>query len=227
MQPSDLSILTLITEASPLVQAVIALLLVASIISWTFIFDRARVLRRAKRELISFEEEFWSGRDLVSLFRTLGHDDANRQGCAEIFYAGFREFTRLQDNPQVEPTARVEGAQRAMRVAVSRELDQLEQQLPFLATVGSSSPYIGLFGTVCGIMNAFQALSQVKQATLQLVAPGIAEALIATAMGLFAAIPAVIAYNKYRNTVHVLGNRYDDFVDEFTNILQRQAYLKT
>ena len=225
MQPTDLSIVTLIIEASPLVQVVMGLLLLASILSWTCIFDRTRVLSRAKRELSTFEEAFWSGRDLASLFRTLNQDDSHRQGCAAIFYAGFREYTRLQD--QAQPMAQIEGAQRAMRVAVSRELDQLEEQLPFLATVGSSSPYIGLFGTVWGIMNAFQALSEVKQATLHLVAPGIAEALIATAMGLFAAIPAVVAYNKHRHTVHTLGNRYDDFIDEFTNILQRQAYLNT
>lgn len=228
MQPvTDLSIFTLIIEASPVVQGVMALLLLASILSWAFIFDRTRVLRQAKQELIRFEEEFWSGCDLSSLFRSLSQDDAQRQGGAAIFYAGFREFTRLQDNPQVQPAALVEGAQRAMRVATNTELDQLEAQLPFLATVGSVSPYVGLFGTVWGIVNAFQALSQVQQATLHLVAPGIAEALIATAMGLFAAIPAVVAYNKHRHTVHYLGNRYDDFVDEFTNILQRQAYLKS
>ena len=227
MQTTDLSILTLIVEASPLVQMVMGLLLIASILSWTCIFDRTRVLRRAKRDLVAFEEEFWSGRDLATLFRSLNQDEVPQQGCAAIFYAGFREFTRLQTSAEAEPMAQVEGAQRAMRVAVSRELDQLEEQLPFLATVGSSSPYVGLFGTVWGIMNAFQALSEVKQATLHLVAPGIAEALIATAMGLFAAIPAVVAYNKHRHTVHTLGNRYDDFVDEFTNILQRQAYLKT
>lgn len=221
---ADLSFLTLILNASPLVQLVMASLILASLLSWTVIFDRSRVLKKARREAEEFEERFWSGGDLGELYRRLGREDLS--GEAAIFHAGFREFARLRENPAVEPMALVEGARRAMKVAMSRELDQLERHLSFLATVGSTSPYVGLFGTVWGIMNAFHALGNVKQATLNLVAPGIAEALIATAMGLFAAIPAVVAYNKYANMVQRLENRYDDFVEEFSNILQRQAHVR-
>ena len=221
---ADLSFLTLILNASPLVQLVMASLILASLLSWTVIFDRSRVLKKAQREAEEFEERFWSGGDLGELYRRLGREDLS--GEAAIFHAGFREFARLRENPAVEPMALVEGARRAMKVAMSRELDQLERHLSFLATVGSTSPYVGLFGTVWGIMNAFHALGNVKQATLNLVAPGIAEALIATAMGLFAAIPAVVAYNKYANMVQRLENRYDDFVEEFSNILQRQAHVR-
>ena len=221
---ADLSFLTLILNASPLVQLVMASLILASLLSWTVIFDRSRVLKKARREAEEFEERFWSGGDLGELYRRLGREDLS--GEAAIFHAGFREFARLRENPAVEPMALVEGARRAMKVAMSRELDQLECHLSFLATVGSTSPYVGLFGTVWGIMNAFHALGNVKQATLNLVAPGIAEALIATAMGLFAAIPAVVAYNKYANMVQRLENRYDDFVEEFSNILQRQAHVR-
>jgi len=220
---ADLSFLTLILNASPLVQLVMASLILASLLSWTVIFDRSRVLKKARREAEEFEERFWSGGDLGELYRRLGREELS--GEAAIFHAGFREFARLRENPAVEPMALVEGARRAMKVAMSRELDQLERHLSFLATVGSTSPYVGLFGTVWGIMNAFHALGNVKQATLNLVAPGIAEALIATAMGLFAAIPAVVAYNKYANMVQRLENRYDDFVEEFSNILQRQAHV--
>ncbi|BAN69541.1 protein TolQ [endosymbiont of unidentified scaly snail isolate Monju] len=221
---ADLSFLTLILNASPLVQLVMASLILASLLSWTVIFDRSRVLKKARREAEEFEERFWSGGDLGERYRRLGREDLS--GEAAIFHAGFREFARLRENPAVEPMALVEGARRAMKVAMSRELDQLERHLSFLATVGSTSPYVGLFGTVWGIMNAFHALGNVKQATLNLVAPGIAEALIATAMGLFAAIPAVVAYNKYANMVQCLENRYDDFVEEFSNILQRQAHVR-
>jgi biopolymer transport protein TolQ len=222
MPTSDLSLLGLILAASPLVQVVMGILLLASVLSWSCIFDRARILHQAKRELRQFEKEFWSGRDLAVLYRTLRTETPT--GGAAIFCAGFREYTRLQQAAVTSQQALIDGVQRAMRVALNREADRLEARLPFLATVGSSSPYIGLFGTVWGIMSAFQALGQVQQATLHLVAPGIAEALIATAMGLFAAIPAVIAYNRYQHTAQCLINRYDDFVDEFSNILQRQPY---
>ncbi len=224
---TDLSFLTLVLNASPLVQLVMASLVLASLLSWTMIFDRSRVLKRARREADEFEQRFWSGGDLGELYRAVDRDRDGLRGQASIFHAGFREFARLRENPSVEPMALVEGARRAMKVAMSRELDDLEHHLSFLATVGSTSPYVGLFGTVWGIMNAFHALGNVKQATLNLVAPGIAEALIATAMGLFAAIPAVVAYNKYANMVQRLENRYDDFVEEFSNILQRQAHVKT
>lgn len=227
MPGADLSFLTLVLNASPLVQLVMVALLLASLLSWTIIFDRSRTLKQAQREAADFEQRFWSGIDLGELYRDLDREHDALTGQAAIFHAGFREFARLRENASVEPMALVEGARRAMRVAMSRELDALETHLSFLATVGSTSPYVGLFGTVWGIMNAFHALGNVKQATLNLVAPGIAEALIATAMGLFAAIPAVVGYNKFANTVQRLENRYDDFVEEFSNILQRQAHVKT
>ena len=227
MPGADLSFLTLVLNASPLVQLVMVALLLASLLSWTIIFDRSRTLKQAQREAADFEQRFWSGIDLGELYRDLDREHDALTGQAAIFHAGFREFARLRENSSVEPMALVEGARRAMRVAMSRELDALETHLSFLATVGSTSPYVGLFGTVWGIMNAFHALGNVKQATLNLVAPGIAEALIATAMGLFAAIPAVVGYNKFANTVQRLENRYDDFVEEFSNILQRQAHVKT
>lgn len=227
MPSNDLSIFSLILHASLVVQLVMALLVVASVLSWTIIFDRSRVLKRAQREAEEFENRFWSGGDLGDLYRSVDRDRETLRSTGAIFHAGFREFARLRESSGGEAMALVEGARRAMRVALSREIDTLESHLSFLATVGSTSPYVGLFGTVWGIMNAFHALGNVKQATLNLVAPGIAEALIATAMGLFAAIPAVVAYNKYANSVQRLENRYDDFVEEFSNILQRQAQSKT
>jgi len=226
MHSSDLSFISLILNASVVVQLVMAILVLASVLSWTIIFDRSRVLKKARREAEDFENRFWSGGDLGDLYRAVDRDRETLRGASAIFHAGFREFARLRENAAVEPLALVEGARRAMRVALSREIDTLESHLSFLATVGSTSPYVGLFGTVWGIMNAFTALGNVKQATLNLVAPGIAEALIATAMGLFAAIPAVVAYNKYANSVQRLENRYDDFVEEFSNILQRQAHTR-
>lgn len=227
MTSSDLSFVNLILEASPLVQAVMLTLLLASIVSWTMIFDRARVTKKAKREADDFENRFWSGGDLGELYRATDQNRDKLRGTAAIFHAGFREFARLRETAGADPMSLVEGSRRAMKVAANRELDNLENHLSFLATVGSTSPYIGLFGTVWGIMNSFHALGNVKQATLSLVAPGIAEALIATAMGLFAAIPAVVAYNKYANTVQRLENRYDDFVEEFSNVLQRQAQINS
>ena len=226
MPSSDLSFVSLILNASVIVQLVMALLLLASVLSWTIIFDRSRVLKKAQREAEEFENHFWSGGDLGELYRAVDRDRDSLRGAGAIFHAGFREFARLRENSGIEAMDLVEAARRAMRVALSREMDTLETHLSFLATVGSTSPYVGLFGTVWGIMNAFHALGNVKQATLNLVAPGIAEALIATAMGLFAAIPAVVAYNKYANSVQRLENRYDDFVEEFSNILQRQAHTR-
>ncbi|MET0104253.1 MAG: protein TolQ [Sedimenticola sp.] len=223
---SDLSFIHLVANASPLVQLVMASLILASVISWTMIFDRAKVLKSARKAADKFEQRFWSGGDLGELFRNVDRESDEATGMASIFHAGFREFARLKKNPDVEPMAVVEGARRSMHVALSREMDGLENHLAFLATVGSTSPYVGLFGTVWGIMNSFVALGNVKQATLTLVAPGIAEALIATAMGLFAAIPAVVAYNRYSNDVERLNGRYEDFLDEFTTILQRQAHMQ-
>ncbi|MEW8499634.1 MAG: protein TolQ [Candidatus Thiodiazotropha taylori] len=220
---TDLSITHLILNASPVVQFVIALLVFASLSSWSMIFDRMRVLKSAMRDADEFESRFWSGGDLAELYRQLERETDDESGMASVFRAGFREFARLRTKGHKDPMAMVQGAQRSMRVSLNREVDRLESHLSTLATIGSTSPYVGLFGTVWGIMNSFTALGNVKQATLALVAPGIAEALIATAIGLFAAIPAVIAYNRYSNDVERLNNRYDDSVEEFATILQRQA----
>jgi biopolymer transport protein TolQ len=220
---TDLSFVNLVLGASPLVQLVMLGLILASLASWTMIFDRLRVLKKARRSADDFEGRFWSGGDMGELYREVDRDE-QASGMANIFLAGFREFTRLKQHEDIEPMAIVEGVRRSMHVAMSREMDGLETSLSFLATVGSTSPYVGLFGTVWGIMNSFQALGHVKQATLSLVAPGIAEALIATAMGLFAAIPAVVAYNRFSNDVERLNGRYEDFLDEFTTIIQRQAH---
>jgi biopolymer transport protein TolQ len=201
------------------------LLLVVSMVSWTMIFRRRAVLRDARLAADEFEDRFWSGGDLAVLFRDVSAQSENAIGMAGIFQSGFNEFARLRKQPGADPRTVVEGAQRVMRVALSRETDDLETHLSFLATVGSTSPYVGLFGTVWGIMNSFRSLGNAQQATLSMVAPGIAEALIATAMGLFAAIPAVIAYNRYSNDVERLINRYDNFLEEFSTILQRQAHV--
>jgi len=219
----DLSIISLITHASVLVQVVMLLLLVVSIMAWTIIFNKSKALKQAQVELESFEDRFWSGGDLNRLYEQSNVHSESR-GLERIFKAGFKEFIKLRQQSGPDPMAVVEGAQRIMRVKLNREADDLELSLGFLATVGSTSPYVGLFGTVWGIMNAFRALGNVQQATLAMVAPGIAEALIATAMGLFAAIPAVVAYNRFRTDVERLVSRYDSFVDEFTSILQRQVH---
>lgn len=219
----DMSILRLVLDASLVVQLVMLLLLLASVASWAVIIQKNRVLSRARSQADGFEKEFWSGGDLNGLYRRVGAREGGSSGMAGIFEAGFREFTRLRKQADLQPSQMVEGSRRAMLVSQMREADRLESNLAFLATVGSTSPYVGLFGTVWGIMNAFIALGNVQQATLAMVAPGIAEALIATAMGLFAAIPAVIAYNRYADTVARLESRYDTFVEEFSTILQRHA----
>lgn len=223
---SDLSIITLIAEASPVVQVVMAILILASIISWTFIFAKYRDIRRAKETSVAFEERFWSGIDLADLYRQLAREEYDTEGLENIFLAGFKEFARLRQQPNISPDAVLEGAQRVMRVALNRELEALDERLPFLATVGSTSPYVGLFGTVWGIMNSFRSLGSVKQATLAMVAPGISEALVATAMGLFAAIPAVMAYNRYSTDIGRLASRYEAFTEEFLSLLHRQAHAK-
>jgi len=220
---SDLSILHLILNASLLVQLVMLLLLVVSLVSWSMIFIKRGVLQNARSAADMFEKRFWSGNDLNLLYEQVTRR-ADPRGLEAIFEAGFKEFARLRKQTGVEPMAVLEGAQRTMRVALSREVEALEVNLSFLATVGSTSPYVGLFGTVWGIMNSFIGLGNVHQATLAMVAPGIAEALIATAMGLFAAIPAVIAYNSFANDVERLHSRYDAFLEEFSTILQRQAH---
>ncbi len=220
----DMSILKLVTGASLVVQLVMLLLLAASLISWTIIFRKAGVLRQARHDADDFERRFWTGTDLGAIYKQLTGSRHAPRGMENIFIAGFKEFARLRKRSGHDHMAVVEGAQRAMRVALMREVDALESSLSFLATVGSTSPYVGLFGTVWGIMNAFRALGHVEQATLSLVAPGIAEALIATAMGLFAAIPAVIAYNRFVNQVERLETRYDAFLEEFSSILQRHVH---
>ncbi len=221
---ADLSFIHLIANASVLVQLVMALLVGLSVASWFIIFQKRKVMNSALAAAQQFEGRFWSGGDLSQLYRELSTSEDTPRGMESIFHAGFKEFVRLRQQPDVEKRALAEGAQRAMRVALNRETDHLEMHLPFLATVGSTSPYVGLFGTVWGIMNSFRALANVNQATLAMVAPGIAEALIATAMGLFAAIPAVIAYNRYNTHTDRLINRYDNFLEEFVSVLQRQAH---
>ena len=221
---SDLSIASLILGASLLVKFVMLILVVASIASWALIFAKRRQMRMAKQEMQSFEDQFWSSEDLTRLYNQISADGDEPAGMARIFEAGFREFARLRKRDGLETTDILDGAQRAMKVAVSRELEVLEANLPTLATVGSVSPYIGLFGTVWGIMNSFQALGNVHQATLAMVAPGISEALVATAMGLFAAIPAVIAYNRFASDIDRVFGRYDIFTEEFLSILRRQVH---
>ncbi|WP_455211960.1 protein TolQ [Kaarinaea lacus] len=221
---ADLSLVSLILNASVLVQGVMALLLIVSMMSWTMIFQKARILKKARIAADEFEEKFWSGGDLNALYSQVTSGRAKQSGMAVIFESGFKEFVRLRKKESADAAAILDGAQRAMRVSLAREIDKLETSLPFLATVGSTSPYVGLFGTVWGIMNSFRALGNVKQATLAMVAPGIAEALIATAMGLFAAIPAVISYNRYSADLERLIGRYQAFIEEFASILHRQAH---
>jgi len=220
---SELSILDLVMGASLPVQMVMGLLLGASLASWIIIFRKLQIFRSATRMANQFEERFWSGGDLAALFREISRERSQVSGLESIFEAGFREFARLRQGKRSEASNLLEGAQRAMRVALMREVDRLEHHLSFLATVGSTSPYVGLFGTVWGIMISFNALASVNQATIAMVAPGISEALIATAMGLFAAIPAVIAYNNFSAKLERLEVRYDTFQDEFSTILHRQA----
>ncbi len=219
----DMSFLTLISGASLPVQLVMLILLLTSLVSWWYIFIKVFSLKRAEANAESFENAFWSGGDLTKLYDGLGAGRRKPQGMASIFEAGFKEFIRHKQQGRMEVSDVMEGARRAMRAAYNRELDNLDAHLPFLASVGSVSPYIGLFGTVWGIMNAFRGLSSVAQATLSQVAPGIAEALVATAIGLFAAIPAVIAYNRFASKVDRLSVRYESFMEEFTNILQRKS----
>ena len=223
----ELSLWALVAEASITVQMVMFVLFMASVVSWGMIVQRALLLRRAKMQFADFEQTFWSGIDLGQLYRDgSSRLEANGQieGVENLFRAGFKEFTRLRQQAGIESDAIMEGAQRAMRVALSREIECLERHLPFLATVGSTSPYVGLFGTVWGIMHSFRGLANMHQATLATVAPGISEALVATAMGLFAAIPAVIAYNRYSAQSDNLIANYETFTEEFSSILHRQAH---
>jgi biopolymer transport protein TolQ len=220
---TDASLWGLITQASVVVKIVMLLLALASIASWTIIFQRSMFLACAREDIKNFEKKFWSGSDLHQLYASIDTRHRELTGLEHIFVVGFEEFNRL-NKQAVTPEAVMEGAGRAMRIALSQEIEKLEQHLSTLATIGSTSPYVGLFGTVWGIMTAFRALGAVQQATIAMVAPGISEALITTAMGLFAAIPAVISYNRYANTVERLVNYYETFQDEFSRILHRQAY---
>ncbi|MFV0276091.1 MAG: protein TolQ [Parahaliea sp.] len=223
----QLSLIDLVLHASITVQLVMALLLLASMVSWYMIVQRIIYFRNCQNDMIDFEEKFWSGIDLSQLYREGNERTAEGQtivGMESIFRAGFKEFSRLAQQQGMDSEAVIEGSRRVMRVAMLREEERLERHLPFLASVGSTSPYIGLFGTVWGIMHSFRGLANATQATLATVAPGISEALVATAMGLFAAIPAVMAYNRFAARVDMFGNRYDTFLDEFSSILYRQAY---
>jgi biopolymer transport protein TolQ len=217
----ELTVVDLLLNASLVVQLVMVLLIGASIASWAIILGKRRLLRQARLAADRFEDQFWSGGDLAALYKSL--DGSSPTGMADIFVSGFREFSRLKSQLGLVGAQLLDGSRRAMKVAQLKETDRLEQSLSTLATIGSTSPYVGLFGTVWGILTAFHGLGNVQQATLATVAPSIAEALIATAMGLFAAIPAVIAYNRYADEVGRLELRYDTFMEELSTILQRHA----
>ncbi|MBS16410.1 MAG: protein TolQ [Gammaproteobacteria bacterium] len=217
----QLSILELVSNATIIVQLVMVLLVLASVVSWILVFQKAFLLASVRRMATAFEDDFWSGEDLRALYVELDEGETEVIGLESIFHAGFKEYTRSSQLYGTQAERIMQNVQRAMRVAMAREEERLEAALPFLATVGSTSPYIGLFGTVWGIMNSFRGLAMVNQATLSVVAPGISEALIATAIGLFAAIPAVIAYNRFSAQVEVIMNRFDTFSEEFSAILNR------
>ncbi len=219
----DLDIWTLVLHASMVVKVVMGVLVLVSFMSWMFIFQKWFVLRRALSQTIKFEREFWGGQELAALYQGAVNNRHTIGSLERVFEAGYREFAKLRGQRETDPTSMVDGARRAMRATFQREMDYLERHLAFLASTGSVSPYVGLFGTVWGIMHAFRSLANVQQATLAQVAPGIAEALVATAIGLFAAIPAVVAYNRYSYDVERLANRFESFMEEFSNILHRQA----
>ncbi len=223
---TNISFINLVFNASFIVQFVMLSLLIASIASWSIIFRKGRLIKKIKTASDQFESRFWAGGDLNSLYQTTKKDKSLSFGMAGIFDAGFQAFNRLSTNHSIARDKMVDECTRAMRVAQMREVDKLEQSLATLASIGSISPYVGLFGTVIGIMNSFRALAGVQSATLAMVAPGIAEALVATAMGLFAAIPAVVAYNRFADKVTRLEIRYDGFSEEFTSILQRHELFK-
>ncbi|AXQ16119.1 protein TolQ [Shewanella algae] len=221
---AEISFIGLFMQASLLVKLVMLTLLSLSIASWAVIIQRRKLLKVARQNAERFEEKFWSGVDLNRLYQELSARQESNSGLESMFVSGFKEYARLSKLNGRVPEAIMDGSYRAMRISLSKELDKLETHLPLLATIGSTSPYIGLFGTVWGIMNSFIALGAVENATLAMVAPGIAEALIATAMGLFAAIPAVIAYNRFSTQVEKVESSYANFMEEFSGILHRQAY---
>ena len=219
----DLDIWTLVLNASIVVKVVMALLLVVSFMSWMFIFQKWFSLRRASSQTDKFEREFWSGNDLGALYQGAVNHRHSIGSLERVFEAGFREFSKQRNQKGTDAADMVDSARRAMRATFQREMDYLERHLSFLASTGSVSPYVGLFGTVWGIMHAFRSLANVQQATLAQVAPGIAEALVATAIGLFAAIPAVVAYNRYSHDIDRLAIRFESFMEEFSNVLHRQV----
>ena len=223
---TNMSFINLILNASLIVQMVMLILVIASIASWSIIFNKNKLVKRIKSASDNFESNFWAGGDLASLYQSSKRNDNLKEGIASIFNAGFESFNRLSSKQTNNRDKMVEECSRAMRIVQMREVDKLEQSLATLASIGSISPYVGLFGTVIGIMNSFRALSGVQSATLAMVAPGIAEALVATAMGLFAAIPAVVAYNRFADSVTRLEIRYDSFSEEFTSILQKHELFK-
>jgi len=220
--PQDMSILSLVLGASAVVQGIMLLLLIVSFMSWYYIFLKWLTVRAEKNKTAGFEQSFWSGSSLNDLYQAALNDRHNAGSLERIFESGLREFNKLREQHMLEPKDILDGSRRAMRATYQRELDGLESHLAFLASTGSVSPYVGLFGTVWGIMHAFRGLSNVGQATLSSVAPGIAEALVATAIGLFAAIPAVVAYNRFSYDIDRLASRFESFMEEFSNILQRQ-----
>jgi biopolymer transport protein TolQ len=223
---TNMSFINLILNASLIVQMVMLILVIASIASWSIIFNKNKLVKRIKSASDDFESNFWAGGDLASLYQSSKRNDNLKEGIASIFNAGFESFNRLSSKQTNNRDKMVEECSRAMRIVQMREVDKLEQSLATLASIGSISPYVGLFGTVIGIMNSFRALAGVQSATLAMVAPGIAEALVATAMGLFAAIPAVVAYNRFADSVTRLEIRYDSFSEEFTSILQKHELFK-
>ena len=219
----DLSILHLILNASAVVQVVMALLAAVSFMSWYYIFGKWFALKSARSQTEQFERDFWSGGDLNNLYQSAVNNRHGTGSMERIFEAGFREFAKLRSQKNLEAKDIIDGSRRAMRATYQREVDSIDAHLAFLASVGSVSPYVGLFGTVWGIMHSFRGLANVGQATLSAVAPGIAEALVATAIGLFAAIPAVVAYNRFAHEIDRLATRFESFMEEFSNILQRQV----
>ena len=223
----SMSMWSLIGNASWIVLLVLFMLVAVSIVSWVMIIQRGLLLRSTQQAMLSFEDRFWSGMDLIQLYKEIQVSENPDSGLEQIFKSGFREFTRLRNQGTADPDAVMEGTQRAMRVAISREQEKLETHLPFLASVGSTCPYVGLFGTVVGIMNSFRGLAVIQQPTLTTVAPGIAEALMTTAVGLVAAIPAVVAYNRYNSRVDALMSNYETFADEFSSILHRKVHSRT
>jgi biopolymer transport protein TolQ len=221
---TDMSLISLVLRASVLVQLVMLTLLAASVLSWVIIFIKYKFLKQAKADALRFEDQFWSGINLAELYQRISKRRLAREGMERIFESGFAEYMRIHKRTTTNTEMMLAGVQRSMKVSLAREEEKLESNLSWLATIGSISPYVGLFGTVWGIMRSFTALGSVQHARLAMVAPGIAEALIATAMGLFAAIPAVIAYNRYAEKVDRLVGSYENFAEEFATILQRQSH---